>query len=230
MTITLSPASRRFGTRLSTLALADDVDFASVQSVLRFSSIAKQVLFPLEPCIFFENRAEEWIGPLTTDSAYLHCLIFTAQYFFDAKCSGRRGNEVPVNNRTMSHFIKGLAMLRQRMLDDNSSNELRFTNSTAAAVMGLSSHALVTGDLDFAKNHLDGLARIVVMRGGFSTFYNGSEKLLVEILRYVSCLTSRSNVCSHIRAEVTWDFHSLVEVHLSSWMQCSMIRSSSSLT
>ena len=179
--LALSPASRRFGSRLSTLPLADVVDPTFMQSVLRFSSIAKQVLFPLEPCIFFERRAEEWIGPLTTDPAYLHCLIFTAQYFFDAMASGRRGNDVPVNDRTMSHFVKGLGMLKDRMVDDN--NDMRLSNSTAAAIMGLSAHAMVTDDLGFAKIHVDGLAKIVQMRGGFSTFYNGSEKLLVEILR-----------------------------------------------
>jgi hypothetical protein len=48
---------------------------------------------------------------------------------------------------------------------------------------GLSSHALLTGDLNMAKKHVDGLCRIIAARGGTRTFFGGSEKLLVEVLR-----------------------------------------------
>jgi hypothetical protein len=137
------------------------------------------VLFALEPCIFFERRAEEWIGPLTTDPAYLHCLIFTSQYFFDAISTGLTGIDVPVNHRTMPHYIKGLRLLRDRLSDEG--DQARLSNTTVAAIMGLSAHALVTNDLDFARKHIEGLCRIVTLRGGTGTF-GDNEKLLVEIL------------------------------------------------
>jgi len=53
------------------------------------SSIAKQILFPLEICIFFDRRAESWIAPLAVDPAYLHAKIFTSLYYFDVVLSRR---------------------------------------------------------------------------------------------------------------------------------------------
>lgn len=186
--IALSPASRRFITKRSVLPPAVDIEPSKMNAILQFSAIAKQVLFPLEPCIFFENRAEEWIGPLSTDPAYLHCLIFTSQYFFDAKLAKSRGSDVPINRDTMSHFVKGIRMLSDRMSSNRDSMQL--SNATAAAVMGLSSYALVTCDLVFAERHMLGLQKIVTLRGGFKTFFGGSEKLLVEILRCVPNIES----------------------------------------
>ena len=49
--------------------------------------------------------------------------------------------------------------------------------------MGLSGYALITEDFIFAERHILGLQKIVTLRGGVSTFFGGSEKLLVEILR-----------------------------------------------
>jgi hypothetical protein len=181
--LALAPSSRQFSSLLATISLADTVDVGKIDSVLKFSQIAKQVLFPLEPCIFFERRAEEWIGPLTTDPAYLHCLIFTSSYFFDAlrhSSSPGQGMNVPINQQMMPHYIKGLRLLRDRMGSED--DPARCSNTTAAAVMGLSAHSMAMGDMVFARKHLDGLGRIVRLRGGTGTF-GGAEKLLVEILR-----------------------------------------------
>ena len=179
--IGLSSPSRRFAKRLSTLSPAEAIDPQKMNSILQFSAVAKQVLFPLESCIFFERRAEEWIGPLTTDPAYLHCLIFTSQYYFDRRSARQGDNKVATNSDTMSHFVKGIQMLGDRM--SSNSKGMQLSNSTAAAVMGLSGYALITEDFIFAERHILGLQKIVTLRGGVSTFFGGSEKLLVEILR-----------------------------------------------
>jgi hypothetical protein len=83
----------------------------------------------------------------------------------------------------MPHYIKGLRLLRDRL--NNNSELSKFSSSTAAAVMGLCGYAMVTGDLEYANRHLEGLCKIVKLRGGVGTFV-GAEKLLVEILRYTS--------------------------------------------
>ena len=80
------------------------------------SSISKQVLFPLEPCIFFERRAETWIAPLTLDPAYLHAMIFTSQYFFDAMLPRKFS---PLNQRSLPHFLATVKLLRERLARDD---------------------------------------------------------------------------------------------------------------
>lgn len=136
----------------------------------------------METCIFFERRAEEWIAPLAVDPAYLHAMIFTSQYYFDAIVAR---NSSPFNQRTLAHFLKALGLLRERFAhcDDQS----KLSNSTAAAVMGLAGHAHWMGDYKSARHHMKGLCKIVNLRGGVTSFRDNT-KLLVEILRYDSPL------------------------------------------
>ena len=141
------------------------------------SSISKQVLFPLEPCIFFERRAETWIAPLTLDPAYLHAMIFTSQYFFDAMLPRKFS---PLNQRSLPHFLATVKLLRERLARDDDEARLSFT--TAAAIMGLAGHALWMGSCESARHHMEGLSNVVSLRGGIATFEQ-NPKLLMEILR-----------------------------------------------
>ncbi|MCJ1281112.1 hypothetical protein MMC26_000430 [Xylographa opegraphella] len=168
---------RKFGSDLSTIRFADAVEPAAVEVVLQFSSIAKKILFPLETCIFFERRAEAWIAPLAFDPAYLHAMIFTSQYFFDAILPQ---NISPFNQRSLPHFLETVKLLRERLAHGN--DEARLSYTTAAAVMGLTGHALWTGNSESARHHMEGLSRIVSLRGGVATFKE-NPKLLIEILR-----------------------------------------------
>ena len=187
-----------FGSDASTIGIIDTVEPEAIEIVLRceyrrphmfalfggspndqlVSSIAKQILFCLESCILFERRAEEWIAPMAVDSAYLHSRIFSSQYFFDAILPRKPSNSSAL---TSSHYLKTIRLLRNRL--ENDSDQVRLSNTTAAAVLSLACHAHIAGDSKSAKHHLDGLRRIVNLRGGIATFRENS-KLLVEILRY----------------------------------------------
>ena len=80
----------------------------------------------------------------------------------------------------MPHFVKTLKLLRERMADEDSQEKL--SDATAAAIMALVGHAHLTGDLKSARYHMEGLYKIVRLRGGVNTFKQNA-KLLVEILR-----------------------------------------------
>jgi len=196
---------RKFGSDMATIRFADDLEPLTVDVVLHcelssstihlwygstilqlckininlVSSIAKQILFTLEPCMFFERRAETWIAPLTMDAAYLHVMIFTSRLYLH----GYRNSSL-VDPLTLPHYVKALKILRERFASNNDQASLSFT--TAATVMALTGYAHITGDARSARNHLEGLHRIVSLRGGVGTFKE-SAKLLVEILRY--CLS-----------------------------------------
>ncbi|KAK3375797.1 hypothetical protein B0T24DRAFT_664915 [Lasiosphaeria ovina] len=174
------PASvpAKFGSDVSSIRFPDEVEPGAVEAVLQFSTIAKRVLFPLESCIFFENRAETWIAPLAVDPAFLHVMAFTSQWYFDVIMPGKPTDVV--SRRTVPHYTRAIEILRQRFAHDDDPAQLSFT--TVAAVMGLAGHAFVTGDIKSARNHMEGLYRIVRLRGGVSGFA-GATKLVVEILR-----------------------------------------------
>ena len=125
----------------------------------------------------FEKREEAWIEPLAFDPAYLNAMIFTTLDYFDSMQHRSRDD---VTQRTLPHYLRTVRLLRERIMhEDNQS----LTTPTVAAILALAAHAHFVGDTESAKHHLEGLRKIVGMRGGVATF-TGNAKLLVEILRY----------------------------------------------
>ncbi|KAI1765462.1 hypothetical protein GGR53DRAFT_261179 [Hypoxylon sp. FL1150] len=168
---------RKFGSDISSMSFPDAVEPRTVEVVLKFSSIAKQILFPLEPCVFFERRAQTWVEPLTFDPVFLHTMIFTSQSYFDVVATGRT---LAATKVALHHFVKALKLLRERISRDDT--HVTLSDNTLAAIMAFAGHALLTGDYKLAMNHVEGLRKIVSLRGGVSTF-KSNPKLLIEILR-----------------------------------------------
>ncbi|KAF2648763.1 hypothetical protein K491DRAFT_612108, partial [Lophiostoma macrostomum CBS 122681] len=166
-----------FGSYLSGLCLAaDDVEPKNLEVVLKMSSIAKQLLFRLEPCILFVRRAETFIAPLAVDAAYLHSMIFTSEYYFGVLLSKTNSN---INAKTLPHLLKTVKLLRERFTKND---PLQLSESTIAAIMALAAHAYWTGDMKSAKHHAAGVCKLVRLRGGVSSFV-GTIKVLVEVLK-----------------------------------------------
>jgi hypothetical protein len=86
----------------------------------------------------------------------LHSTLFAAQAFHDL-ATGQ-----PFSTVAQVHLAKALRHL-QRSLDDEK-EAIEF--STMAVVASLAMAAVVAGDLTTAAKHMDGLRRIVELRGG----------------------------------------------------------------
>ena len=84
-----------------------------------------------------------------------------------------------MNPVAMLHFKKGLRLLRERLMGED--NEIKISDSTISVVLKLASAALFEGDYQTSKYHMEGLRRMVGLRGGLDVF-KGTE-LLVEMLR-----------------------------------------------
>lgn len=199
-----APVPRKFGFVASAVTFADSVEPKAVDVFLKcefcstflshleswlissesVSYIAKQVLFPLESCILFEGRAESWIAPLEFDPAFLHCMIFSAHFYFDAIASRHILGVTPhLTPRTLPYYKKTLDLLRKRLLDRNL--DARRSYTTLSILNILACHAYVTGGCETAKHYVECLHRLVMLRGGTGSF-GDNPKLLAEILKYGS--------------------------------------------
>lgn len=134
-------------------------------------------MFPLASCLVFEKKEEVWIAPLAFDAAYLHALIFSTHDYFNTII---RGKTCTSNQQTLPHFVKTLQLLRERLLNDD--DPARLSPTTASIVQTLAAHAHFMGDSTSAKHHLQGLHKIVRLRGGVAAL-RSNAKLLIEILR-----------------------------------------------
>jgi hypothetical protein len=137
-------------------------------------------MYPLESCIIFHKKTKVdtlWFELLTSDAAYMHAAIFASQsYIF---LSSARETPVAVR-RAIEHHSAALRLLRQRLSVPN--GEDKVSDATVLVVLYLALHAHIMGHFDTAKHHMEGLRRIVDIRGGLAAFsYN--TKLIMELLK-----------------------------------------------
>jgi hypothetical protein len=78
------------------------------------------------------------------------------------------------------HFQKGIRLLRYRLMGDD--EKAKVTDSTIAAVTKLASAAHFSGDSTASKQHVEGIRRMVDLRGGLKSLKH--SHLCVEIMRY----------------------------------------------
>ncbi len=106
-------------------------------------------------------------------------MILTSQHFFDAILPHKALHS---SQRALPHYLKTVSLLRQRLADHG--NQASLSDRTAATVMSLAGHAYWKGDSKSAKHHMEGLCRIVRLRGGVHTS-KSNPKLPIEMITYV---------------------------------------------
>lgn len=139
-------------------------------------SIAKRVLFPLEWSIALEQYDTTWFYPLAFDAAFLHSVVFATHAYYDLLIDPQH----TISREATQHCLKTIQLLRQRLLFGE--QKAKLSDSTISAIMTLAMSAYKTGDYETAKQHMQGLDRIIGLRGGLDTL-KGNGKLMAEIIR-----------------------------------------------
>lgn len=137
-----------------------------------------QIIFPLLMDIGFHPTDNAWIYPTGCDAAALHISAFAIQTFIDRVL--RHQPEDMVNAVAILHYQKGLKLIRERLLGDD--DEAKISDATICTVLKLASAAQFQGDVETARQHMQGLRKMVDLRGGLDVFQY-DPKLLLEIWR-----------------------------------------------
>lgn len=135
-----------------------------------------KVVFPLLVAIGFHADTRESLYPLVLDAAALHVTAWAVEGFIN-RVLRRQGNST--SPAAMLHLQKGLILLRERLLGED--NKSKVSNSTMGVVLKLATTAHFDGDSRASKQHIEGLRKMVELRGGLDVF-EGSN-LRGEILR-----------------------------------------------
>ncbi|EXJ66962.1 uncharacterized protein A1O5_09608 [Cladophialophora psammophila CBS 110553] len=170
----------KVGSELSFTQFAAAVEPPLLHDLLKFSFMAKRIMYPLERYIVFHRKTNvdtSWFELLTFDAAYLHAAVFASQAYISLISTG----ENPAAARqAIVHHSAALRLLRERLSISN--RESKVSDSTVLVVLYLALHAHFMIDYNTAKHHMEGLRNIVDMRGGlFSFSYN--TKLIIELLK-----------------------------------------------
>jgi triacylglycerol esterase/lipase EstA (alpha/beta hydrolase family) len=138
-----------------------------------------RIIFPLLMEIGFHPDGKSWLYPVGRDIAALHINAFAIQSFIDRVLNHQSADMV--NPVAMLHHQKGLMLLRQRLDGDN--DDAKISDDTINAILKLASAAQFDGSAEISKQHMQGLRKMIDLRGGISAL-GSNVKLLVEIWRY----------------------------------------------
>ncbi len=133
---------------------------------------------PLEACIIFHTNGNALIEPLAFDAAYLHAVALGTRIYVELI----RGTECLRKLTCVSpHYSKALRLLRQRLSLGKEAEMI--SDSTILVVIALALYARITGDFEAARNHMEGIRKIVDLRGGVQVI-SSRAMLAMEIFRY----------------------------------------------
>lgn len=184
-TLDIAPSiTQRVGSDLSLLRFADIVDPSLMSETLQFCSASARNLFVLEQCISFDPREtiHACFHGLASDALYLNVMVFSTQEYMNSLRATTTWPERSCRDSGAQHYGKALRLLRQR-LDDAEKLPSAIADITIMAVMPLVMHALITGELSTARNHVVELSKIVQMRDGGLSFFSMRTKQSIELLR-----------------------------------------------
>ncbi|KAK0609692.1 hypothetical protein B0T17DRAFT_566229 [Bombardia bombarda] len=151
------------------------------------SAIAKRTLFAVDTLILFDKGDHQFVEPMAYDNLYLHVVVCTTRDYLDMLFR-RKDNDSDSSScynkaaspQTWPHFAKAISLLRERLaLGDDAA---KISDATVQSVLGLAVHAHIVGKTEAARFHIEGLRKMVTLRGGIMVF-KGRLKLLIEMLR-----------------------------------------------
>lgn len=138
----------------------------------------KEALYPPEICLQVDPMTSSWTTTLLTDPLYLHCILFSVEAYL-ALC--RQNSQAPLVD---FHFHKTIRLLQARL--DSPDDPQSISDPTIMVVSLLGLTAELTGDYVAAKKHLEGLRKMVELRGGLSMLQFGNSRLPAKVCRLVS--------------------------------------------
>ncbi|KAI0858798.1 hypothetical protein F4860DRAFT_516451 [Xylaria cubensis] len=153
-----------------------EIDPTTLLNLIRVSEIAGNLMFPLMTVVGFQPEKDNWLDLLRDDPAGLHITAFAMEELVTKVI---RRDICSVNVVAMQHFQKGVKILRERLLGDEAG--IKISDSTMGVVLKLAGAAHFHGDYQSSKHHMDGLRRIVDLRGGLDAFKG--TRLRQEMLR-----------------------------------------------
>ena len=176
-------------------------------------NLDKEGVYPYEVCLQVHPTERGWFPYMISDICCIHSMMFSVRAFVDAASYGGQ-----ISRQAAFHHDQTLQLLQGRLnAFAQGQRDLVFCDSTIMVIIILATAAELTGDFASAKNHIDGLLKIVSLRGGVASL-NTHNNMQVKVCRYDSdILTSSVRVHLHRhRTELTnsypetgpiWDLH-----------------------
>ncbi|KAK4153794.1 hypothetical protein C8A00DRAFT_43359 [Chaetomidium leptoderma] len=157
---------RKVASELALFGFGGDMQPYALELIYRAFTVVKPATYGLQGIAVDGSQDDKLFcfANLTHRPGILHSTLFAAQAFHDLT----RG--LPFGAVARLHLAKAFNHLQKSLDDKREAVEL----STMAVVVSLAMAAVITGDLETAAKHMDGLQKIVELRGGSQSWRSSS--------------------------------------------------------
>ncbi|KAL7922559.1 hypothetical protein ACQKWADRAFT_292786 [Trichoderma austrokoningii] len=146
----------------------------------------REALYPPEICLQVDPASSSWTTTLLTDSVYLHCTLFSVEAYLELCLRKSHG---PL---THFYFQKTLRLLQDRLDTPGDPQSISDPTIMVVSVLGLT--AEVTGDSMAANKHMEGLRKMVELRGGLEMLRFDNPRLPAKVCRIDLILALRFGI------------------------------------
>lgn len=148
--------------------------------------VLKETMYPVEWCFLPDSQKSCWFEWLSESESYLYSVLLTVSCVQDmlritqttdvGYTSGRLPPSL-LSARSRYYMRNTITHLQQRLNDPETSSD----DITVAIIIALANIADVMGEAEACRTHVDGLKKIVKLRGGIKAFDN--TQLISKISR-----------------------------------------------
>ncbi|KAL2373783.1 hypothetical protein BDBG_02104 [Blastomyces gilchristii SLH14081] len=131
---------------------------------------------------------------LAQDPGMLHSMLFVAQAFYDLSLGTSYGRVATF------HMTRAIVYLQQRINNRKEATKL----TTMAVVTSLAIAAIMTGDIEAAQKHMDGLYLMFELRGGVGSLAEGNMIVHKAQMIDLGLAMGTGSTPRFIQGEVSW--------------------------
>ncbi|TAQ83723.1 hypothetical protein B7494_g7953 [Chlorociboria aeruginascens] len=152
------PVPRSVGAYFLGLQLPPGIEPYMIQDLVKLIDLDKHGVYPYEICLNVHVVERGWFPYMISDICCLHSMLFSVRAFVERPLHSQ------LSRLASSHYAKTLQLLQARLNDPDRTSAI--SDATIMVVITLAATAELTGDFAAVITHIEGLEKIVSLRGG----------------------------------------------------------------
>ncbi|KAH7131243.1 hypothetical protein EDB81DRAFT_696556 [Dactylonectria macrodidyma] len=173
--VSSTPIPPRVGSEFSWVQFPEAMKPYMLQDLTKFFTLVIDMLYPSSLCLPRHMLDSNIVGYLLSDPAFLHGALFCTESVFSQVM------DAPSIPRKAFHMQRTLQLLQLRIAQSDEQPAL--SDATLLTVSNMALQAQFDNDWEVALNHMQGLYRIVDLRGGFSALEDCDHGVIEKICR-----------------------------------------------
>ncbi|KAI1611401.1 hypothetical protein EDD36DRAFT_287556 [Exophiala viscosa] len=166
------------GGSFSATQLPPGIEPSVIEDLVQLINFNQIGMYPYEICLQVHPVQRGWFPYMIGDICCIHSMMFSVRAFVDGS-----PDDGQCSRLAAFHFHQCLRILQARInAFERGQKETVFRDSTIMVIITLAQTAELTGDFKAAQNHVDGLLKIVNLKGGLKAM-NTHNNLQVKICR-----------------------------------------------